>query len=118
MATGAQCGKSRAEPVSHFPRAAIGQVVSGLAGTRGTAQTLTLPPSAPGHPGSNWEQAYPGRDEQAGHVRSALRPLLDDCPTAGDVVLVMPDSLAANAVRHSASGEHGGTFTARLRLKR
>jgi hypothetical protein len=114
MATGSQCGQTRVQPVSHFSRAATEQAAApGLAATRGTAQALPLPRSVPGHPDSTWEQTYPGRDEQVRHVRAALRPLLGDCPIADDVVLIMSE-LAVNAARHSASREHGGTFTARL----
>jgi hypothetical protein len=92
MATGSQCGLTRIQPVSHFSRAATGQAaVPGPAGAGGTAQTLPPPQSVPGHPDSTWEQTYPGRDEQVRHVRAALRPLLDDCPIADDVVLVMSE---------------------------
>ncbi len=90
MATGSQCGQARIQPVSHFSRAATEQAVA-PGGTRGTAQTLPLPPSVPGHPDSTWEQTYPGRDEQVRHVSAALRPLLGDCPIADDVVLVMSE---------------------------
>jgi hypothetical protein len=70
----------------------MGQAAApGLAGARGTARTLPLPRSVPGHLGSSWEQAYPGRDEQVRQVRAAVRPLLGDCPIAGDVVLVMSE---------------------------
>ena len=97
--------------ISRVPQRSRPPAESGSA--RGTAQALPLPRSVPGHPDSTWEQTYPGRDEQVGHVRAALRPLLGDCPIANDVVLIMSE-LAANAVRRSASREHGGTFTARL----
>lgn len=90
MATGSQCGQTRIQPVSHFSRAATEQAVA-PGGTRGTAQTLPLPPSVPGHPDSTWEQTYPGRDEQVRHVRAALRPLLGDCAIADDVALVMSE---------------------------
>jgi hypothetical protein len=92
MATGPRCGQTRIQPVSHFPRAATELAAApSLASARGTAQTLALPQSAPGHPDSTWEQNYPGHDEQVRHVRAALRPLLDDCPIADDVVLVMSE---------------------------
>lgn len=115
MATGPRCGRARMQPVSRFLRAATEQAaVPGRAGAAGTAQASGLPRPVPGYRGSTWERTYPGREEQVRYVRAALRLLLGDCPVAGDVVLAMSE-LAANAVRHSASGEHGGTFTARLR---
>ena len=92
MATGSQCGQTRIQPVSHFSRAATERAAApGLAGARGTARTLPLPRSVPGHLDSTWDQAYPGRDAQVLHVRTALRPLLGDCPIANDVVLVMSE---------------------------
>ncbi len=78
-----------------------------------TEQTLPLLHARSHDPRRAWQQTYPGTEEQVGHVRAALRPLLRDCPLADDVVLAMSE-LAANAVRHSGSGEQGGTFTARL----
>ena len=57
----------------------------------------------------------PGRPEEVGQVRSVLRRFLEDCPAAPDVLLCASE-LAANAVRHSDSGEAGGTFTVRAKL--
>lgn len=89
MATGSQCGLSRIQSASHFSRAATERAAApGLAGARGTARTLPLPRSVPGHLDSTWDQ---GRDEQVRHVRAALRPLLGDCAIADDVVLVMSE---------------------------
>lgn len=104
MATGSQCGQTRIQPVSHFSRAATEQAVA-PGGTRGTAQTLPLPPSVPGHPDSTWEQTYPGRDEQVRHVRAALRPLLGDCPIANDVVLVMSELSSPGFESGSSCGQ-------------
>lgn len=115
MATGPRCGRARMQPAVQFLRAAAEQAaVPGLTGATGAAQTFPVPRSVPGYRGRTWERTYPGREEQVRHVRAALRVLLDDCPVADDAVLAMSE-LAANAVRHSASREHGGTFTARLR---
>jgi hypothetical protein len=61
-----------------------------------------------------WERTYPGEPGQARHLRAALRPLLDGCPAADDIVLIVSE-LAANAIAHSDSGQPGGTFTVRLR---
>ena len=111
MATGSQCGQTRIQPVSHVSRAAMGQAAApGLAGARGTAQTLPLPQSAPGHPDSTWEQAYPGRDEQVRQVRAALRPLLGDCPIAGDVVLAISE-LFFPGFRSVSPKVHPGSFS-------
>ncbi len=72
MATGSRCGQTRIQSVSHFSRTAAEQAAApSLAGARGTAQTLPLPRSVPGHPDSTWGQAYPGRDEQVRHVSAA-----------------------------------------------
>ncbi len=56
---------------------------------------------------------YPGTTERIRAVRSDLRDLLGDCPSADDVILCASE-LAANAVRHSRSGLAGGTFTVRV----
>jgi serine/threonine-protein kinase RsbW len=117
MAARSDCGQARIQSVSHFSRAATEQAAApGPAcahGMTGTAQPLPLPRSWPGHPGSTWEHAYPGTEDQLAHVRAALRLLLRDCPMADEVLLIMHE-LAANAVRHSRSREDGGTFAARL----
>jgi hypothetical protein len=111
MATGSQCGKTRTEPFSHFPRAAMGQgTAPGLASARRTA--LPLRHSAPGYPGSSWEQAYFRRDEQVRYVGAALRPLLDDCPIAGDADLVM-SGVFFPGVRSASPKIHPGSFSYR-----
>jgi serine/threonine-protein kinase RsbW len=60
-----------------------------------------------------WKRIYPGDPGQARHLRAALRPLLDGCPPADDVILIVSE-LAANAIAHSDSGQPSGTFTVRL----
>jgi len=55
-------------------------------------------------------KAYPGTTRHIGAVRSDLRDLLADCPSADDVILCASE-LATNAVRHSRSGLRGGMFT-------
>jgi hypothetical protein len=52
-------------------------------------------------------RSYPGRPDQAAHVRAFLARVLDGCPAATDVIL-MADEIAANALLHSHSGEPGG----------
>jgi anti-sigma regulatory factor (Ser/Thr protein kinase) len=58
---------------------------------------------------------YPGRIDQARQVRADLRPILDGCPIADDVIICASE-LAANAARHSLSREPGGTFTVRVEV--
>jgi serine/threonine-protein kinase RsbW len=58
---------------------------------------------------------YPGGIEHVGIVRADLRPLLQDCPLADEVVLCASE-LAANATLHSRSRRPGGTFTVRIRI--
>jgi hypothetical protein len=117
MATSARCSQARIQSASHDLQAATGQAATRSAesgcGTAVSGQSFPLSLLAAGHPGIAWEQAYPGTEDQLGHVRAALRLLLRGCPMADDVLLIMHE-LAANAVRHSKSREVGGTFTARL----
>jgi hypothetical protein len=65
------------------------------------------------HAGWMWEQAFPGTADQVQRVRAAVRPLLDGCPAADDIVHMLSE-LSANAVTHSRSGEPRGTFIVRL----
>ena len=60
-------------------------------------------------------KAYPGTTRQVGAVRSDLRDLLANCPSADDVILCASE-LATNAVLHSRSGQPGRTFTMRVTL--
>lgn len=115
MATGSQRGHAPVQSVSYFPDAAMVQVaVPGPAGalerlkphSRFCDVALMIRTNM-------WERTFPGTEDQLAYVRTALRPLLRDCLMADDVLLVMHE-LAANAVRHSRSGEDGGTFTVRL----
>ena len=58
------------------------------------------------------EATYPGGTEHIRAVRADLRAVLDDCPSADDVILCASE-LAANAAQHSRSRLPGGTFTVR-----
>ena len=58
---------------------------------------------------------YPGSPGHISAVRADLRPLLDGCPIADDVILCASE-LAANAALHSLSRMPGGTFTVRARV--
>jgi serine/threonine-protein kinase RsbW len=60
-----------------------------------------------------WERAFPGSLNQVGHVRSAVRIVLDGCAAADDVVQILSE-IAANACQHSRSGKSGGKFIVRL----
>lgn len=60
-----------------------------------------------------WERAFSGSVNQVGHVRSAVRIVLDGCPAADDVVQILSE-IAANACEHSRSGKSGGKFIVRL----
>jgi anti-sigma regulatory factor (Ser/Thr protein kinase) len=55
-----------------------------------------------------WE--FPGTADQVRAARRVLADFLGDCPWSDDAVLCLSE-LATNAVRHSASGQPGGTFT-------
>jgi anti-sigma regulatory factor (Ser/Thr protein kinase) len=57
-------------------------------------------------------RSYPGQRKHIRLVRATLALLLEDCPLAGDAVLIASE-LAANAVVHSNSAAPGGRFTVR-----
>jgi two-component sensor histidine kinase len=58
---------------------------------------------------------YPGSAEHIRAVRADLRPLLDGCPIAHEVILCASE-LATNAALHSNSRLPGGTFTVRVEI--
>jgi hypothetical protein len=114
MAASTPCGHTRAQSVSHVPRAATGQAFTKVPESASTAASgHSLPSSVTGRRGGWWEQAFPGTADQAKLVRTAVGEILAECPMANDVVLLMSE-LAANAIRHSGSSRNSGTFTARL----
>ena len=59
-------------------------------------------------PGLCWRRAYQGRPAEAGELRQWITALLAPCPSRDDVIAVASE-LAANAIRHTASGQ-GGWF--------
>jgi serine/threonine-protein kinase RsbW len=61
-------------------------------------------------------RVYAGRAEQVAAVRADVRRLLGDGPLTDDALICVSE-LAANAVRHTASGEPGGRFTVRADLR-
>ncbi|MEZ0092682.1 ATP-binding protein [Streptacidiphilus sp. EB129] len=54
-------------------------------------------------------RAFRGVPEVLGAARAWLRRLLDGHPCADDAKLIVSE-LAANAIRHTASGDQTGTF--------
>jgi anti-sigma regulatory factor (Ser/Thr protein kinase) len=60
-------------------------------------------------------RTFPGKAEEVGRMRAALRRELDGCPVADDVLLCASE-LAANAVLHSSTGKGGGKFTVRAEI--
>jgi len=59
------------------------------------------------------EKRFLGTLENVGEARRWADGYLAGCPVAADIELIVTE-LASNAVRHSRSGEDGGTFTVRL----
>ncbi|MDN3351879.1 ATP-binding protein [Actinomadura sp. DC4] len=61
-----------------------------------------------------WGRAFPGCPEQASVVRRFVAILLHGCPIVDDVLLAV-DELVVNALRHTRSGQAGGTFAVGVR---
>lgn len=57
-----------------------------------------------------WRRTFTGAPEEARSVRRFVGCLLDGCPYVDDVLLAA-DELVVNAIRHTKSGQCGGTFT-------
>jgi anti-sigma regulatory factor (Ser/Thr protein kinase) len=57
-----------------------------------------------------WRRTFPGAAEQARAVRRFVACLLAGCPYLDDVILAV-DELVVNALRHTKSGQCGGSFT-------
>lgn len=73
--------------------------------------TLPLFPAEPG--AQRWRRSFPGEPEQAAAVRRFTAMLLAGCPALDDVLLTV-DELVVNALRHTKSGQPGGTFTVEI----
>ncbi|MGI5421545.1 ATP-binding protein [Actinomadura luteofluorescens] len=71
--------------------------------------SLTMLPAAQPAP-LCWRRSFPGGPEQARNARRFVGCLLDGCPFLDDVLLAA-DELVVNALRHSKSGQVGGSFS-------
>ncbi|WP_345361107.1 ATP-binding protein [Actinoallomurus liliacearum] len=60
-----------------------------------------------------WERRFAGTPDQVGAARTLVSELFADAPFAGNAAWITGE-LATNAIRHSASGRPGGTFTVAL----
>jgi anti-sigma regulatory factor (Ser/Thr protein kinase) len=71
--------------------------------------TLTIfPPTGPA-PVMYWLRTFDGCPRQAREVRAFVSALLPGCPYLDDVLLAV-DELVVNALRHTKSGQAGGSF--------
>jgi serine/threonine-protein kinase RsbW len=68
--------------------------------------------AAPAVPGLRWRQVYPGDLAQLCPLRKQVAAVLPECPGREDMIMVASE-LAANAVRHTASGR-GGWFAVEI----
>lgn len=76
-------------------------------------------PSPAAGPLACWQsctRTFSGRADHLGRVRAMLTHFLDGFPAATDVTLLVSE-FCANAIAHSASGQPGGAFTVRIRLR-
>ncbi|WP_433469327.1 ATP-binding protein [Spirillospora sp. CA-128828] len=69
---------------------------------------MSVPVSA-----QRWRRDFPGELSQASAARRFTTALLEGCPQLDDVLLAV-DELVVNALRHTKSGQPGGTFTVEI----
>ncbi|MEU8799802.1 ATP-binding protein [Spirillospora sp. NPDC048819] len=69
-------------------------------------------PSAPAS-AQRWRRAFPGELDQARAARRFTAVLLAGRPELDEVLLAV-DELVVNALRHTKSGQPGGTFTVEI----
>ena len=62
----------------------------------------------------SWRMTFDGRPDQARAVRRLVAALLHGCAFLDDVLLAV-DEMVVNALRHTRSGEPGGSFTVEIR---
>jgi anti-sigma regulatory factor (Ser/Thr protein kinase) len=79
---------------------------------RGQCEPASQHAQAGGQALLRWRRLFPGEPVQLKAMRKWLEDLLPPCTARGDVVAVASE-LAANAVRHTASGR-GGQFSVEL----
>ena len=82
------------------------RVAPAPAPTAAPAPAAALPAPAPPAPVQRWRRVFPGQEAELRRVRYWLAELLPSGPAREDVVTVAIE-LAANAVRHTASGAQG-----------
>jgi anti-sigma regulatory factor (Ser/Thr protein kinase) len=63
-----------------------------------------------------WRRTFPGSAEQARAVRRFVACLLGDGCGRLDDVLLAADELVGNALRHTKSGQDGGSLAVRLQV--
>ncbi|KWW98323.1 hypothetical protein TH66_22345 [Carbonactinospora thermoautotrophica] len=61
-------------------------------------------------------QVFPGKPESVPAARRFVMSLLDGCPVRPDAELLVTET-ATNAIRHTRSGQPGGTFLVRVLLR-
>lgn len=66
--------------------------------------------------GTAFERSYPGLKDQVRQVRRDLAPVVEGCPFADDLILLVSEA-SANAIVHSRSGLPGGVFTVRVEVR-
>ncbi|WP_131742588.1 ATP-binding protein [Actinomadura roseirufa] len=72
---------------------------------------ITFAPAPPD--AQRWRRPFPGEPVQAAAARRFTAALLAGCPRLDDVLLAV-DELVVNALRHTKSGQDGGTFTVEI----
>ncbi|HEX6469754.1 MAG TPA: ATP-binding protein [Streptosporangiaceae bacterium] len=72
------------------------------------------PPQSIAMPPLRWHRSFPGRLDQAAHVRRFVAVLLADHPRGDDAVLAVGE-LAANALQHTLSAAPGGVLVVEVR---
>lgn len=77
-----------------------------------SAMSLAMP-FAPAHDAQRWRRPFPGALDQAAAARRFTAMLLAGCPALDDILLTV-DELVVNALRHTKSGQPGGTFTVEI----
>lgn len=70
-------------------------------------------PASPLAPDLRWRRIFTGHERELPLLRQWLASLLPQCPARSDVLSVATE-LAANAVRHTASGCEGGRFAVEI----